>query len=83
MNRVKSDTIARTVILFLSLMNQMLAICGKETLPFVEDDFYQMASLLATFFSAVNAWWKNNSFTKAAIQADTYKDELKKKEANR
>ena len=74
---IKSDTIARTIILFLALLNQILAVAGKEILPFAEDDIYQIVSLLATFLSAVTAWWKNNSFTKAAIEADTYKDELK------
>ena len=74
---IKADTITRTVALFLALVNQILAVAGKEILPFAEDDIYQMVSLLATFISAVTAWWHNNSFTKAAIKADTYKEELK------
>ncbi len=74
---IKADTIARTVVLFLALVNQILAITGKEILPFAENEVYQLVSLLATFISAVTAWWKNNSFTKAAIEADTYKDKLK------
>ncbi len=75
--KIKADTIARTIVLFLALINQILAVAGKEVLPFAEDDVYQIVSLLATFISAVTAWWKNNSFTKAAIEADTYKDELR------
>ncbi|MBQ2614753.1 MAG: phage holin [Clostridia bacterium] len=75
--KIKADTIARTIVLFLALVNQILAVAGKEVLPFAEDDIYQIVSLLATFISAVTAWWHNNSFTKAAIEADTYKDELK------
>ena len=74
---IKADTIARTVVLFLALVNQILAVAGKEILPFAEDDIYQMVSLLATFVSAITAWWHNNSFTQAAIKADTYKDTLK------
>lgn len=74
---IKADTIARTIVLALALINQLLAVAGKEVLPFTNDDIYQVVSLVATFITSGVAWWKNNSFTKAAIEADTYKDELK------
>lgn len=74
---IKADTIARTIVLGLALINQLLAVAGKEVLPFTNDDIYQVVSLVATFITSGVAWWKNNSFTKAAIEADTYKDELK------
>ena len=70
MNKVKPDTIARTVVLILALLNQVLAVAGKEVLPFAEDQIYQLVSLIATIVTAGVAWWKNNSFTKAAIAAD-------------
>lgn len=69
-NKVKSDTIARTIILILTLLNQVLAILGKEALPFTEDTIYQVCSLVATIIVAGINWWKNNSFTKEAIEAD-------------
>ena len=67
---VKADTIARTIVLFLALINQFLAVAGKEVLPFTNDEVYQLVSLVATIASSAVAWWKNNSFTKAAIKAD-------------
>ena len=70
MTHVKSDTIARTICLMLAIINQILAILGKDKLAFVEDDIYQICSLLATIITSVVAWWKNNSFTAAAIKAD-------------
>lgn len=76
--KVKADTIARTIVLFLALINQFLAVAGKEVLPFANDEVYQFVSLIATFVTSAVAWWKNNSFTKAAVEADTYKDRLKK-----
>lgn len=75
--KVTSDTIARTVCLALALFNQMLAIYGKHTLEFTNDEVYQFASLVATFGTALVAWWKNNSFTKAAIEADALMKETK------
>ena len=75
--KVKADTIARTIVLFLALINQCLAVAGKEVLPFTNDEVYQLVSLIATLVTSAIAWWKNNSFTKPAIKADTYKDELK------
>lgn len=74
---VKTDTIARTIILILALINQILAVTGKGTLDIAENDIYQIVSLAATITSAVWAWWKNNSFTKPAIAADNYMHRLK------
>lgn len=78
--RIKSDTIARTIVLVLALINQVLAILGKEALPFTNDEVYQLVSLIATVGASAIAWWKNNSFTKSAIKADTYMKELKSTE---
>lgn len=78
MNKVKANTIARTIVLILALINQGLAIAGKETLPFTEDTVYQAVSLIATIVASLWAWWKNNSFTKNAIEADKILAKLKK-----
>jgi SPP1 family holin len=77
MNTVKTETIARTIALFIALANQVLAVFGKEAFPITEDIVYQAVSLIALIASAVWAWWKNNSFTKAAIEADKVLHELK------
>ncbi len=70
MKDIKSDTIARTICLGLALINQVLAILGKEILPFGEDEVYQICSLVVTIGTSAVAWWKNNSFTQPAIKAD-------------
>lgn len=67
---VSKDTWARTIFLFLSLTNQLLAVFGKDTLEFTEDEIYQGVSILATIISTVMAWWKNNSFSQTAQAAD-------------
>lgn len=80
MKNISADTIARTICLALALINQILAVFGKNVLPFGDDDIYQFVSLIATFATASIAWWKNNSFTSAAIKADEYMNELKETE---
>ena len=77
MNNVKIDTIVRTIVLIIALANQALAIAGKEVFPVTEDQVYQVVTLIATVGASVWAWWKNNSFTKAAIEADKVLDQLK------
>lgn len=79
MKKVKVDTIIRTIVLIIALLNQGLAIFGKEAFPITEDQVYQGVTLTATIASAVWAWWKNNSFTKNAIKADEVLAELKKR----
>ena len=77
MKSIKADTIARTIVLALALINQVLAIVGKDALPFTEDSVYQISRLIATLITSGIAWWKNNSFTQAAIEADELKEKLK------
>ena len=77
MNTVKIDTIARTIVLFIALANQVLAIAGKEVFPVTEDQVYQVVTLVVTIGASVWAWWKNNSFTEAAIEADNLLSQLK------
>lgn len=75
--KIKSDTIARTIVLVLALVNQVLAILGKNALPFANEEIYQLVSLITTITASGVAWWKNNSFTQNAIRADGYLAELR------
>ena len=77
MKRISTDTIARTICLVFALVNQVLAIFGKNVLPFTNDEIYQTVSLVATLSTSLLAWWKNNSFTSAAIEADRLMESLK------
>lgn len=75
--KVKTETIIRTVVLILALINQVLAIMGKQKIPITEDEVYQLVSLLVTICAALWSWWKNNSFTQPAIKADEYMEKLR------
>ena len=68
--RVKTETIVRTIILIVALINQMLSISGHAVLPFSDAEIEQGVSMLITALAALWAWWKNNSFTKDHIEAD-------------
>ena len=43
---------------------------GKNPLPFSDDEVYTTVSTVVAVVASLAAWWKNNSFTKAALKAD-------------
>lgn len=71
-------TIARTAALALALINQLLASFGYSPLPFDEQQVEVAVSSTLTAAAAVWTWWKNNSVTKEAQEAD---DIMKQKKA--
>lgn len=80
MDTVKIETIVRTIILFVALINQGLSLAGYSLLPITDDQINDAVTLILTIGSSLWAWWKNNSFTKNAIEADKVLDELNSKE---
>lgn len=80
--KVSVEAIVRTIVLAVTLLNQVLTMLGKNPLPFADDELYTMLTTAATVAASLWAWWKNNSFTPAAIKADEYLTELKAKNKN-
>ena len=76
-NKISGGTIARTACLLLALTNQILSACGKPVLPIESATVEQLVTAGITTVAALIAWWKNNSFTTAAIQADKYLEDKK------
>ncbi len=76
---VKPETIIRTICLVIALINQVLAIYGKEKIPVTDDEVYQLVSIFFTVATSLWAWWKNNSYTVEAIAADKYLEDLRSK----
>ena len=79
---VSAGTVARTAVLLLALTNQILSACGKPVLPIESATVEQLVTAGITTVAALVAWWQNNSFTAAAIQADKYL-ENKKSQVNK
>ena len=77
MKKVSVETIVRTIVLAVTMINQLLTSIGKNPLPFAEDTLYEFLTTAATIAAAAWAWWKNNSFTQAAIAADEYYAKVK------
>ena len=68
--KISAATLARTAALALALTNQVLSACGKPMLPIESATVEQLVTAGITTVTALVAWWKNNSFTKEAIEAD-------------
>lgn len=68
--RIEKGTIARTVVLVVALINQILTMTGYNPLPFADDAVYEGVTAVLTVVGALWAWWKNSSFTPEAIAAD-------------
>jgi SPP1 family holin len=67
---MKKETAIRLALLIAALINQALVTLGYEALPWSGDDVGEAVSTLITAGTAAWAYWKNNSHTPAAIEAD-------------
>ena len=72
-----SQTIARTIIYFISWINMLFAFFGMpqlvidpDMLTMVIEGIYIIGSAIVAFVSSTWSGWKNNSYTKAAIFGD-------------
>lgn len=74
---ITKGTITRTAILGLALTNQVLTVFSKSPIPIDDDTVTNLISAGCTVVASGIAWWKNNSFTQKAIEADKV---LKEKE---
>lgn len=74
---VKLETIIRTVCLVVALVNQGLTMAGHSLLPITDEQVSELLTLVFTIAASLWAWWKNNSFTEAAIVADEIMHDIK------
>ena len=74
---ISAGTIARTIILVLALVNQLLTATGHSVINISDESINALISTGFTIVTAIVAWWKNNSFTQSALKADEVMKELK------
>ena len=76
-SKVSIATLARTAALAFALANQVSSAAGKPLLPIESSEVEQFVTTGLTIATALVSWWKNNSFTPEAIEADDYFCKLK------
>lgn len=67
---VSVQTWVRTLVLILALFNQALVMFGLTDTEVELETWTRYATYIFTVVSSVWSWWKNNSFTQKAQQAD-------------
>lgn len=77
---IKPDTIVRTICLALACINHLLTINGKSPLPISDDQVQVVVSYVLMLAASLWAWWKNNSFSQAALAGDVLMRSIKNRE---
>lgn len=80
--KIDAGTIARSIILLLTLINAVLAFLGKDKIPFTEDGVYEWVTIISTIAATIWNWWENNAFTHNARKAEQYRKDLKSQGKN-
>ncbi len=75
--KITTATIARTAVLALALTNQILSATGHAVLPIESAQLEQLVTAGITIGASLASWWNNNSFTREAIEADDFMQQLK------
>lgn len=76
-SNVTRDTIARAIVLAISMINGAAAIFGFTKLDIDENTIYTVVTGVSVIVSAIMGFWKNNSFTAEAQAGDNLKNALK------
>lgn len=80
--KVSKSTIVRTIMLVIVLINLILEKCGVDIIKADESTVLQAVEYIIEIAAIIAAWWYNNSFSKKALKAQQYLEELRKEEAN-
>lgn len=73
-----AKAIIRLIVTIILLINAILTAKGVNPIPFDENLFTEVATIVAALIACVYAaWWKNNNCTKQAQEAQTFLNGLK------
>lgn len=78
--KISKGTIVRTVMLVIVILNMILQHFGLDLINVSESEVLAFVEMLIEVAVILVAWWKNNSYSKNAILADKYLQELKEAE---
>lgn len=77
MKSIKPATVIRTVVLALALLNQVLSTVGTWPVGWEDSALGKVCTITCTTSAVLWSWWKNNSFTQAALTADEIMKQIK------
>lgn len=82
---MRTNAIARLVVLVVLLGNQIMVMFGMEPLPYSDEEIYKGVSSVLAFGFSIYTWWKHNNLTEEAEATEKilqkkkqYKKETKK-----
>lgn len=78
--KVSKSTIVRTILVVLAILNFALEKFGIDIIPTNEVAIAMFVETAVEIAALAVGFWKNNSFTQAAIKADAFLQQLKESE---
>lgn len=82
MYNISKGTIVRTIMLLIVIVNLILKACGKPLIDIEEHTLFYWLEVVLEIGVIITTFWKNNSFSKAAIKADDFMRKLKNGESD-
>lgn len=70
--KTKKDTIVRAILILLVLVNSVLEKLGLDIIPTDENFIAMFVETVIEIAIIIVGFWKNNSFSEAAIKADEF-----------
>ena len=77
---ISKGTIVRTIMLVIVIINIILQHFGLDIINVNESEILSLVEILLELAVIVVSFWKNNSFTEKAIEADKFLKKLKESE---
>lgn len=75
--KITTGTIIRTIMIGIVVINLLLKAIGKPVLDIEEGTVAAWVEMIVEVAMVIVGFWKNNSFSKAAIKADEFLKGLK------
>ncbi len=76
--KISKSTIFRSILIFLVVINLILKKAGIDPLQISDNELAQFLELIIEISAIIASWWYNNSFSKTALKAQNYLQELRK-----
>lgn len=77
---ISKGTIVRTIMLVIVIINMILQHFGLDIINVNESEILSLVEILLELAVIIVSFWKNNSFTEKAIEADKFLKKLKESE---